>query len=205
MNKEQKLDNLKKQMSKADLPLKKGATNLVFGDGDPDADVLFIGEGPGYWEDMKGVPFVGNAGGLLNFSLKQIDLTRSSVYITNIVHYRPPSNRDPLPEEIEAFKPFLDKIIDIIDPKLVVTLGRYSMAKFIPGVTISNVHGKLHELGREGKKILVLPMYHPAAALRNGNVKSLFLQDFAKIPEILSKIKEKELEQKNSTEQMKLV
>ena len=126
------LDDLRQKMQKdLDLPLRKGATNLVFGDGNPDSALLFIGEGPGFWEDKKGIPFVGNAGALLNQLLSSINMDRSKVYITNVVHFRPPENRDPTPEELQAFKPYLDGIIGIISPKVVVTLGRFSMAKFL--------------------------------------------------------------------------
>jgi len=189
-----------------DLPLRKGATNLVFGDGNPDSALLFIGEGPGFWEDKKGIPFVGNAGALLNQLLSSINMDRSKVYITNVVHFRPPENRDPTPEELQAFKPYLDGIIGIISPKVVVTLGRFSMAKFLPGVTISRVHGKPSQLNRQGNEIWVIPMYHPAAGLRSSEVKRQLFMDFKKIPEILDRInKEEVVEEKISAEQMKLV
>src|SRR3972149_5231679 len=131
--KQKELDELKKKMIRDEsLPLRRGAMNLVFGVGNPETKILFIGEGPGYWEDQKGEPFVGNAGKLLNSLLQSIKLPRQEVYITNIVHHRPPENRDPLPEEITAYGKYLDGIIKIIDPKMMVTLGRYSMAKFLP-------------------------------------------------------------------------
>lgn len=186
MNKNEELLKLKSQMLKDEsLPLKKGATNLVFGVGDPDSKVLLLGEGPGYWEDQKAEPFVGNAGKLLNQLLQLIELTREDVYITNVVHHRPPDNRDPLPEEIEAYKPYLDKIIEMIDPKVIVTLGRFSMGKFLPGVKITSVHGKIHEVNWIGKEIIIIPMYHPAAALRSSEVMRQIRDDFQKLPEIL--------------------
>lgn len=182
-------------MLEADLPLKEGANRLVFGQGSADADVMFVGEGPGRWEDEKGLPFVGNAGALLNQALTKIGLPREEVFITNVVHYRPPGNRDPEEEELAAFRPFLDKMIDIIEPKIIVTLGRFSMAKFLPGVMISRVHGKRYEKEWKGKKIIVVPMYHPAAGLRNGEVKRQFLDDFEKIKAVLEEEPEVEIEQ----------
>src|SRR5512137_438913 len=138
-----KADELRKLKSKSlndeSLPLRSNAKNLVFGTGNPNAEILFIGEGPGYWEDIKGEPFVGNAGALLNQLLSLIKVERKEVFITNVIMYRPPNNRDPEPSEIKAFEPYLDKIIGIISPKLIVTLGRFSMAKFLPGVFISSV------------------------------------------------------------------
>lgn len=193
--KRDKLIELKMQMLDADLPLKKGANKLVFGQGNADAKVMFIGEGPGRWEDEKGLPFVGNAGALLNQALTKIGLPREDVFITNVVHYRPPGNRDPQEEELEAFRFYLDKMIDIIDPKIVVTLGRFSMAKFLPGVMISRVHGKRYEKDWKGKKITVIPMYHPAAGLRSVDVKRQFLEDFEKIKQVLEEKPKMEIEQ----------
>ncbi|MEK7188803.1 MAG: uracil-DNA glycosylase [Patescibacteria group bacterium] len=196
MNKNEELLKLKSQMLKDEkLPLKKGATNLVFGVGNPDTKILFIGEGPGYWEDQKAEPFVGNAGKLLNQLLQLIELKREDVYITNVVHHRPPDNRDPLPEEIEAYKPYLDKIIEVIDPKVIVTLGRFSMGKFLPGVKITSVHGKIHEVNWMGKEIIIMPMYHPAAALRNPEVMRQIRDDFQKLPEILKEANKVDVKQ----------
>jgi len=185
-SKQDKLDRLKKKAEEdKSLPLREGATNLIFGVGSPNAEVLFIGEGPGYWEDMKGEPFVGNAGAFLNQLLQSIKLPRENVYITNVVMYRPPQNRDPLPEEIKAFGKYLDGIIDIIQPKIVCTLGRFSMAKFIPGVYISSVHGKSQRVKWKDREFVVVPMYHPAAGLRNSMIKEKTKDDFAKLPEII--------------------
>lgn len=199
MTKEEKqkaLDKLKGKMNKDEtLPLRKEATNLVFGEGDSDAKVMFIGEGPGYWEDQKGQPFVGNAGAFLNQLLQSIKLPREHVFITNVVNYRPPGNRDPLPEEIAAFSPYIDKMIEIIRPKIIVTLGRFSMAKFLPGVKISDVHGKLYTMDWKGREIIVVPMYHPAAGLRNGEIKRRTVEDFQKLPEILKETDKIEVEQ----------
>jgi len=208
MTKKDELTKLKEKVLDDDsLPLKKGATNLVFGVGNPNAEILFIGEGPGYWEDIKGEPFVGNAGALLNQLLSLIKVERSSVFITNVIMYRPPENRDPLPEEIKAFEPYLDEIINIIDPKIIITLGRFSMAKFLPGVFISSVHGKDKELLWKEKNITVIPMYHPAAGLRSLEVKEKLKQDFLMLPDILEKTKHQETGniKKEEVEQIKLL
>jgi len=205
-SKQKKLDFLKAQMEKdTSLPLRKGAKELVFGVGNPDADMLFMGEGPGYWEDQKGEPFVGNAGKFLDQLLHLIKVDRSDVYITNVVHHRPPNNRDPEPNEIEAYGKYLDKMIDIINPKVIITLGRFSMAKFLPGVYISSVHGKPHKVSWKEKSFLVVPMYHPAAGLRNGGIKAQTVRDFV----MLSKRVEENPVGKNGKKeeflQMKLV
>lgn len=190
MHKKEKLEKIEEKMKKADLPLKKGANRLVFGVGDANAEVMFIGEGPGYWEDQKGVPFVGNAGKFLDQMITVAGLNREDVYITNVVHYRPPENRDPKPEELAAFKPYLDKMVEIIEPKIIVTLGRFSMGKFIPNVLISQVHGKPRALEFLGMKMLMFPMYHPAAGLRNGKIKMRTEEDFKKLKDVLEKTKE---------------
>ena len=207
MDKKELLDDLKKKALQDDsLPLKSGATNLVFGVGNPDAEILCVGEGAGYWEDQKAEPFVGNAGMLLNRLLASINIKREEVYITNMVLHRPPENRDPLPEEIKAYQVYVDGIIEIIKPKVILTLGRFSMGKFLPGVFISSVHGKPREMRWKGRKITVVPMYHPAAALRNGDVMQKIKNDFLDLVPILAKInqekddkieeeKEKEVEQ----------
>jgi DNA polymerase len=153
---------------------------------------LFIGEGPGYWEDQKALPFVGRAGTLLNQTLATIGLKREEVFITNVVHHRPPENRDPSPEEMIAYKPYLDKIIETIDPKVIVTLGRFSMGKFLPGVTISQVHGKPKDIVWSDREITIVPMYHPAAALRSTLLKNKFTEDFKVIPHVLKEVEERE-------------
>lgn len=209
--KTQKLKTLKSKMEKdGSLPLKKGATRLVFGDGNPETDILFIGEGPGYWEDQKGIPFVGNAGSLLNQLLLAIKIKREDIFITNVVHHRPPGNRDPEPTELELYGKYLDEIIKIIDPKIIVTLGRFSMAKFLSDVKISSVHGKVFKKALEGKKIWIVPMYHPAAGLRATAIKDALFADFKRLPGILvdieneNKADEKENDKKG-VEQMNLV
>lgn len=209
MNKQEELAKLKKDMEDdKSLPLREGATQLVFGDGNPDAEVYCLGEGPGYHEDQQGKPFVGQAGQLLNRLLESIGLKREDVYISNVVRFRPPQNRDPLPEEIAAFQPYVDREIEIINPKIIVTLGRFSMGKFLPYAKISSVHGKPQVLEWKGKKIAVVPMYHPAAALRAGAIMEAIKEDFKIIPEVLEEVKVKErikTEEENRPKQMALV
>ena len=193
-----KLRELKKKMKEdMSLPLRKSATNLVFGEGSSDAKLFFLGEGPGYWEDQKGRPFVGNAGALLNQLLYSIKLPREEVFITNVICCRPPENRDPLPEEIAAFEPYIDEMIEVIRPKVIVTLGRFSMAKFIPGVKITVVHGKPHGVDWKGRKLVVVPMFHPAAALRSGEVLRQAKEDFLKLPELVKDSQKIEVKQES--------
>lgn len=160
----------------------KFATNAVPGEGNPDSDLMFIGEAPGFHEDQQGRPFVGRAGQLLEFMLRQIGYDRKEVWIGNIIKHRPPNNRDPLPEEIAACKPYLKSQIQVINPKIIVTLGRFSMNYFLPGVKISDAHGNHYLI----KNKIIYPIYHPAAALRNGAIKTVLLKDFLKIPELLT-------------------
>lgn len=204
MSKNEELQKLKEEMEKDNsLPLKKSDTNLVFGVGDPESKILAVGEGPGYWENLKGEPFVGNAGKFLDQLLTSINIPRGSIYITNVVHHRPPENRDPTPSEIAAYGKYLDEMIKIIDPKIILTLGRFSMAKFLPNARISSVHGKVHRVNWRDKEIVIIPMYHPAAALRNGEVMRAEKEDFLKLPQILENIKDKESKEK--VEQMNLI
>lgn len=164
--------------------LKATATQLVFGVGSPDADIVFIGEAPGKNEDLQGEPFVGAAGKFLNEMLGTIGLERKDIYISNIVKYRPPDNRDPTPEEIAEFKPYLLKQIAIIRPKLVVFLGRHAMSVFLPELKISQAHGRPVRKGGQ----VYLPLFHPAAALYNGGMRQTLLDDFSLIPAIIKKI-----------------
>lgn len=204
MSKQAQFDELKKKMLKdKSLPLRETATNLVLGEGDLETKILCLGEGPGYWEDLKGRPFVGAAGKFLDQLLHSIKLPREKVFISNVVCYRPPNNRDPLPHEIAAFQPYINKMMEIIKPKVIVTLGRFSMRKFLPNAMISSIHGKIHNVNWKGKEVVILPMYHPAAGLRNAEIKMRIFEDFRKIPEVLSKIKEEESGGK--VEQMQLV
>ena len=189
MSKFEELHKLEEKMEKDDsLPLKKGATRLVFGVGNTAAKIICVGEGPGFNEDKQGEPFVGQAGKLLDKLLPLAGLERKEVFITNIVHHRPPENRDPLPEEISAYGKYLDEIIKIIDPQVIITLGRFSMAKFLPNVFISGVHGKKYEVPVNGKFITIVPMYHPAASLRNGNVLEQEKLDFINLKSILAEL-----------------
>lgn len=178
MTKFEELHKLKDEMENDNsLPLKKGAGKLVFGSGNTEAKILCVGEGPGRNEDLQGLPFVGQAGKLLDKLLLLAGLERKKVFITNIVHHRPPENRDPLPNEIESYGKYLDQIISIIKPKIIITLGRFSMAKFLPDVFISQVHGKSFKL----ENFTVIPMYHPAASLRNGKILELEKLDFIRL------------------------
>lgn len=204
------LHQLKDKMEKDDsLPLKQGATNLVFGTGNTEAKILCIGEGPGFNEDREGLPFVGQAGKLLDKLFPLAGLARKEVFITNIVHHRPPGNRDPEPKEVEAYGKYLDKIIEIINPEVILTLGRFSMAKFLPNVFISDVHGKKYEINWKGKNIVIIPMYHPAASLRNGSILEAEKNDFFQLKEILNELQDnkqnKEEDDKVKVDQMSLV
>jgi len=203
MNKKEELLKIKEDMENdKNLPLVKKPEDVIPGDGNPESEIVFIGEAGGYHESIQRKPFVGNAGMLLNQLLRLINIPRESVYITNMVKTRPPENRDPLPEELEAYSRYLDRELEVICPRVVVTLGRFSMAKFLPNARISGVHGKKFEVNWNGKNILVVPMYHPAAALRNGAVMEQIKNDFLKLPEYLKEAENKEREVK--TEQTQL-
>jgi uracil-DNA glycosylase len=188
-DKQRQLDELKAKILKDKVcpDLASTATQLVMGDGNPDADIVFIGEAPGKNEDLKGLPFVGAAGNFLNEMLATIGLKREDIYITNIAKYRPPNNRDPLPEEKAAFLPYLEIQLAIIQPKLVVTLGRHSMNCFLPDLQISKVHGQ----PKRYKGQVYLPLFHPAAALYNGGMRQTLVDDFAAIPRIIELIEER--------------
>lgn len=166
--------------------LAEQATQLVLGDGNPDADIVFIGEAPGKNEDLQGRPFIGAAGKFLDVMLEQAGLDRSDVYITNIVKYRPPNNRDPKPAEKKAFWPYLVRQLEIINPKVVITLGRHSMEYFLPDAVISEVHGHIFPevvIYHDGQahRWLIVPLYHPAAALYNGGLRQTLIDDFLKV------------------------
>ncbi len=164
-----------------DCPLHSGRTNAVPGEGPPDADILFIGEGPGFHEDRQGRPFVGPAGNFLEDLLQSIGMTRDQVFIANMVKCRPPDNRDPTPAEISACSKYLDRQIELLNPLLIVTLGRFSTARFLPGQAISRVRGRLRSVsGRH-----VFPIMHPAAGLRRQEMRAAIEEDFAKIPGLL--------------------
>jgi len=165
--------------------LAKTATNLVMGDGNLNADIVFIGEAPGKNEDLQGLPFIGAAGKFLNEMLAAAGMDRSDVYITNIVKYRPPENRDPLPDEKAAFWPYLLKQLQVIDPKVVITLGRHSMEYFLPGMKIGEVHGEPKRIEFGDHKIVIMPLFHPAAALYNGSLRQTLIDDFLKVPKVI--------------------
>lgn len=169
--------------------LRETATQAVPGDGNANADIMFIGEAPGKNEDEQGRPFVGAAGKFLGEMLTSIQLKREDIYITNVVKYRPPDNRDPEPEEIEACMPWLHEQIKIIQPKIIVTLGRHAMEHFIPGKKISEVHGQafrrtFDDIGEQ----VFFALYHPAAALYNGGMRQTLIEDFKKIPKVIAKL-----------------
>ncbi len=184
--KQAKLDQIKAEIEGNNVcpDLAKQAKQLVFGDGNPDADILFIGEAPGKNEDEQGKPFVGAAGKFLNEMLALIDLQREDIYITNIVKYRPPNNRDPFPDEKIAFLPYLQRQIEVIAPKLIILLGRHSMESLLPGLKISQVHGQ----PKRYKGQVYLPLFHPAAALYNGAMRQTLIDDFLTIPIIIKKL-----------------
>ena len=191
MPKAQELQKLNKRwFKKCQCALKETTTQPVPGDGNPDAEIVFIGEAPGKQEDLQGKPFIGAAGKFLDELLGKIKMKRKGVYITNIVKYRPPNNRDPLPREKEDCSDWLNEELALIKPKLIIFLGRHSMNNFFPAEKISEVHGKLliKEFDRLPTKYF-LPLYHPAAALYNGGLRSTLITDFKKIPKILNKIK----------------
>lgn len=167
-----------------DCGLHIGRVRSVPGEGPENAQIMFIGEGPGYNEDQQGRPFVGQAGMFLESLLKSIGLKRSEVYICNVVKCRPPNNRDPLPEEITACRKYLDRQISLVRPSMIVTLGRFSMAPYFPGESISKVHGQVRRTGER----LVVAMFHPAAALHQPRYKTDIEADFKKLPGFLAQL-----------------
>ena len=174
--------------------LAEQAKNLVMGDGDIDAEIVLIGEAPGKNEDETGLPFVGAAGKFLDEMLVGAGISRSDVFITNIVKYRPPNNRDPLPEEKSAFWPYLVRQLDVIQPQIVVTLGRHSMEYFLPNQKISMIHGQPKRITFGDKKLVIVPLYHPAAALYNGGMRNTLIEDFKMLPKIIEIIKKESAE-----------
>ncbi len=180
MTKQQKLTELRDEIITSDIcsELRAGATQLVMGDGNSDAQIVFIGEAPGKQEDIQGIPFVGASGKFLNEMLAQAGMERSDVYITNIVKYRPPENRDPTPDEKREFWPYLMRQLEIIKPVVVITLGRHSMECFIPDAKISTQHGQAKHVNYHELSFLVIPLYHPAAALYNGSMRQTLIDDF---------------------------
>lgn len=188
--KQKLLQELNQKMAKeCRCSLKKQALNVVPGEGSASADILFIGEAPGKKEDEQGKPFIGAAGKFLSEMLASIGLSREDIYITNVVKYRPPENRDPLPDEVVDCWPWLEAQIRLITPKLIVPLGRHAMERFLKGKKISEVHGQLFEIEMPniGKRNFYT-LYHPAAALYNGSMRKVLLEDFSRIPKLLKKI-----------------
>ena len=167
-------------------PLHSGRNHAVPGEGPARADIMFIGEGPGFHEDRQGRPFVGAAGKFLEELLANIGTTREQVYIANVIKCRPPGNRDPQPEELTACKPYLDRQIEIIQPKVIVTLGRFSMYRYFPGQSISKIHGQPKQAGN----VLVVPMFHPAAALHQPKWRPLIEADFQNLPQLVAKMEQ---------------
>jgi DNA polymerase len=195
--KKAKLEKIRQEILKDNIcpELAVSATQLVFGDGNASSGIVFIGEAPGKNEDQQGVPFVGAAGKFLNEMLAMINLKREDVYITNIVKYRPPNNRDPLPEEKKAFLPYLQSQLEVIQPDIVVTLGKHATNCFLPDLQISKIHGQpkrvrlsLRKNLKDSLQVVILPLFHPAAALYNGAMRQTLIDDFAKIPIIMKKI-----------------
>lgn len=192
------LNSLKADLEKnyRHFPLVEKASDLIHGEGHETAEIMLIGEAPGFHESVQRRPFVGRSGQLLRKVLAENGLLEEQLYISNIIKVRPPDNRDPLPQEILAFKPYLDAEIQLIKPKLIITLGRFSMAKFLSKVKVSAVHGRLHKIKWQEQLLYILPMYHPAAALRATKLKQAFIHDFAKIKKVLDFIETASDEQK---------
>lgn len=168
--------------------LGQSRSHAVPGEGPDDAAIMFIGEAPGFHEDRQGRPFVGAAGSYLNELLDRIGLKREEVYITNVIKCRPPANRDPQPVEIETCQPYLDRQIALIRPKLIVTLGRFSMQRYFPGASITRIHGQPKRVGN----VIYYPIFHPAAALHQPRWRETLEADFQKIPQLLAKLDEVE-------------
>ena len=188
---QQQLDALANEIIEKDIcpELRAQATQLVMGDGNPNAEIVFIGEAPGKNEDLQGKPFIGSSGKFLNTMLEAAGMERSDVYITNIVKYRPPKNRDPSTDEKAAFLPYLLRQLKIINPKVVITLGRHSMEYFLPKAKIGEVHGEPQTVVVDGQTILLMPLFHPAAALYNGSLRQTLIDDFLKVPEVIRQLK----------------
>ncbi len=161
--------------------LSKSRTQAVPGSGPANAQIMMIGEAPGFYEDQQGIPFVGAAGQFLNELLGQIGVKREDIFITNVVKCRPPQNRDPMPDEIEACRIWLDTQIDLLKPKVIVTISRYAMARWFPNKKISEIHGKAQRFG----DLVVVAMYHPAAALHQHSLRKVLEEDFKKLPEYI--------------------
>ncbi|MAG37570.1 MAG: uracil-DNA glycosylase [Dehalococcoidia bacterium] len=197
MTGEEKLEQLEAIASEiaecVKCPLHEGRSCTVPGEGNPNSPLLFIGEAPGFHEDQQGRPFVGAAGQFLESLLKSIGVSREQVFIANVVKCRPPDNRDPETGEISACNTYLDRQIEAIDPLVIVTLGRYSLGRYLPGERISRIHGQPRQVGSR----TIMPMYHPAAALHRGALRREIEADFAKIPDIVREVRQSSAEQQN--------
>lgn len=206
IDKKEELKKIAEEISQCfKCPLSKTRTHTVPGDGNPEAEIMLIGEAPGYHEDQKGIPFCGAAGKFLEEMLAEIGLKRSDVYIANTLKCRPPENRDPEESEKTACRPYLDRQIKIIQPKLIVGLGKHAVSTLMPGAgTITQLHGKAV---RRPSGQVYFALYHPAAALHNGGLRQTLIDDFKKIPAILEKIKNQKENIKNKEEakQQKLI
>jgi uracil-DNA glycosylase len=191
MSNQSQLEKLNLEMSHCSkCILRSGCQCVVFGSGDPEAEIMFIGEAPGKKEDELGIPFIGNTGRILDKMLKSIELKREDVYLTNLCKCRPPENRDPLPAEIAQCAPWLEEQIKIINPKIIITLGRFALNNFLHDSKISQAHGTVIEINNKKiGKIKIFPLHHPAAARINRQTRAIFNQDFQKIPAILKQIK----------------
>lgn len=190
MDKQAALDQIKTDIlvEQVTPELAAQAHQLVMGVGNVNAALVFIGEAPGKNEDEQGLPFVGAAGKLLTELLASIDMKREDIYITNIVKYRPPNNRDPLPEEKRAFWPYLLRQLEIIQPNVIVTLGRHSMEYFLPGASISQIHGQPKRIRLGDHSVVLMPLYHPAAALYNGGLRQTLFDDVQRLLVVLQKL-----------------
>ena len=190
MSKQADIDKLAADIREKNIcpELAEQATQLVIGDGNLDAEIVFIGEAPGKNEDLQGLPFVGASGKFLNEMLAAAGMERKDVYITNIVKYRPPNNRDPSPQEKAAFWPYLLKQLQIINPKVVITLGRHSMEYFLPGMKIGEIHGQAKRIQFGDHKIVIVPLFHPAAALYNGSLRQTLIDDFLTVPKVIKQM-----------------
>jgi uracil-DNA glycosylase len=186
MTKKQQLEILKqKVLADPNLPFRDEAHNLVFGYGSENPKILFIGEAPGRNEDLSGIPFNGAAGKVLDELLTTININRDEIYITSVLQYRPPKNRDPKPKEIALFQPYLDEQIKILSPKIIATLGRFSLHKFLPNAKIAEIHGKPQKLDWQGMHLTLIPLYHPAAVIYRRNLKETLEFDFQIIKDYL--------------------
>lgn len=191
------LQKLNRQVSACQkCQLGRMRTHAVPGEGPSQATIMFIGEAPGFHEDRQGRPFVGAAGKYLEELLASIGLKRDDVFIANVIKCRPPGNREPLPDEIDACRPYLDRQIDLIHPRMIITLGRYSMARYFPGASISQVHGQAKRSG----SVIYYPMFHPAAGLHQPRWRPMIEADIKRIPELLANLEEAQEEAPKPTD-----